>query len=105
VKDEIVIEVACATPDKQLVLEIVAADGTTISEAIEISQIQNEFPELDFQDCKVGIFGQQKTLDQSLINGDRVEIYRELLVDPKQARLNRAAASKRQRLRSGKENI
>jgi len=101
VKDEIAVEVACATADKQLVLEIVVADGTTISQAIELSKIQNEFPELDFQLCKVGIFGQQKPRDHSLTDGDRVEIYRDLLVDPKQARLNRAAASKRQRNNNG----
>jgi len=92
-EEELIIEVACATPSKQCVIEIRVARQTTVAEAIELSDIKAEFPDLDMTACKVGIYGEIVSPNLQLKEGDRVEIYRELLFDPKQVRLNRAAAS------------
>lgn len=95
VQNELVIEVACATPDKQVITELKVAPGTSVSRAIELSQIAGEFPDLDIDSCQVGIYGYVVPRDRELVMGDRVEIYRELLVEPRQARRLRADQAKR----------
>jgi putative ubiquitin-RnfH superfamily antitoxin RatB of RatAB toxin-antitoxin module len=95
-RDEVVIEVACATPDKQVVTEITVSAGTTIAQAIQLSGIAAQFPELDIDGCQVGIYSQLSSRDAKVVDGDRVEIYRELLLDPKEARLRRARTLKNQ---------
>lgn len=64
--------------------------GTTIKEAIEFSEALSLFPEIDLNRNKVGIFSKIKDTQTILNDGDRVEIYRELKVDPKEARRRRA---------------
>jgi len=87
------VEVAYALPDKQRVLAIEVEDGTSVAEAARQSGITREFPELDLSDAKFGIFGKAvRNADSEPVKaGDRVEIYRPLIIDPKQARANRAA--------------
>jgi len=85
------IEVAYAKPCGQVVLKLDLADGSTAEEAIIESGILQHFPEIDLANNKVGIFGKLCKLDQALRAGDRVEIYRPLLVDPKEMRRTRAA--------------
>jgi len=94
---QIGIEVACATELKQKVISLQVPEGTRLAEAVELSGIAGEFPELDMSTGKMGIFGQVESSDRVLAEGDRVEIYRPLQVNPRQARLNRAAASKQNR--------
>ncbi|MGQ9658833.1 MAG: RnfH family protein [Thermochromatium sp.] len=65
--------------------------GTSVREAIEQSGLLAQFPEIDLERNKVGIFGRLVTLDQVLEDGDRIEIYRPLIADPKTARRRRAA--------------
>lgn len=84
------IEVAYATPDKQVLLGLSVPQGTTVAEGIERSNIQDEFPELKMDLKEVGIFSRKVPLDYVLNEGDRVEIYRPLIVDPKEARRLRA---------------
>jgi putative ubiquitin-RnfH superfamily antitoxin RatB of RatAB toxin-antitoxin module len=86
-------EVAFAAPDKQSILKISVAEGTSVFDAAVQSGIDKIYPEIDFGSADMGVFGKtvKKPKDQSLRAGDRVEIYRPLLIDPKQARLNRAA--------------
>ena len=86
------IEVAYARPDKQEIVPVQVAEGTTAIEAVNLSGITAMFPEIDAESIDMGIFGKviKKPADHELRDGDRVELYRPLQVDPKQARLNRA---------------
>lgn len=79
----------------QKLLTIEVLQGTTVLDAIEQSGILKEFKEIDLKQNKVGIFGDFISLSQVLRNKDRIEIYRPLKIDPKQARLNRIKQKKR----------
>ncbi len=85
------VEVAYAEPDRQRVMEIDIAVGSTLEQAIRISGILDEFPGIDLNSNKVGIFGRLCSLQQVLRQGDRIEIYRPLLMDPMEHRRQRAA--------------
>ncbi len=89
--DTIPVEVAFALPDEQAIIPIEVPEGITIEEAIRRSGIQRRFPSIDLSRNKVGIFGKLARLDTAVQPGDRVEIYRPLIADPKEARRKRAA--------------
>jgi len=95
------VEVAYATPDEQLILKLDVPSGTTAQQAIEQSAILEHFPEIDLGSAKLGIFGKLKKPDQPLRAGDRVEIYRPLIADPKEVRKKRAAEGKRMKKGGG----
>ena len=97
----ITVEVAYAMPEEQLILKVELAAGSTLSQAVEQSGVVERFPEIDLATMKVGIFGKLKKADQVLQPGDRVEIYRRLIADPKQVRKERAAAGKRMKKGGG----
>lgn len=86
------VEVAYARPDKQRIISLDVPEGTTVAEAARLSGIVEMFPEIDLAEIDMGIFGKvvKKPDEQALREGDRVELYRPLKIDPKQARLNRA---------------
>lgn len=84
------IEVAYATPDAQALIELVLPVGSTVQQAIEMSGILQRFTEIDLAVNQVGIFSQPCSLQQVLQADDRVEIYRPLVHDPKDARRARA---------------
>jgi putative ubiquitin-RnfH superfamily antitoxin RatB of RatAB toxin-antitoxin module len=84
------IEVAYATPEKQVLLDLSVPAGTTVAEGIELSAIRDEFPELNMDIKAVGIFSRKVPLDHVLREGDRIEIYRPLIADPKEVRRQRA---------------
>ncbi|MHB1948366.1 MAG: RnfH family protein [Gammaproteobacteria bacterium] len=86
----IFIEIAYARPDQQKILSVEVKEGATIEEAIDRSGILEIFPEIDLTKQKVGIFSQIKKLTDRVKEGDRIEIYRPLLIDPKEARRKRA---------------
>lgn len=88
------VEVAYARPEKQLILVVEVPEGCLLGAAIESSAIGEKFPEIDLSSAKVGIFGKLAKLDTPLRAGDRVEIYRPLIADPKEVRKQRAAAGK-----------
>lgn len=90
------VEVAYALPEKQKIIALEVEPDCTVREAVRLSDIQAVFPGLDVENAKLGIFGKavRKPEEQLIKEGERVEIYRELKVDPKQARLNRAAKAK-----------
>lgn len=88
------IEVAYATPGEQVILRTQAASGITLEEAIRRSGILERFPEIDLAVNKVGVFGKAAELGAVLSDGDRVEIYRPLIADPKTTRKKRAAQGK-----------
>lgn len=84
------VEVAYATPARQRLLGLTVPAGTTVLEAIERSGIREEFPEIPGEPEAVGIFSRRVGLDHPLREGDRVEIYRPLIADPKEMRRQRA---------------
>jgi len=91
------VEVAYATPERQLILALEVPVGTTALQAVRQSSIEHEFPQIDINKDSMGIFsklldgkGRPKPDEYVLSAGDRVEIYRPLIIDPKAARLDRA---------------
>ncbi len=88
----ITIEVAYALPEQQWLLEERVPEGTTVGEALERSLIHEYVPDLKID--KVGIWSKPVKLDQVLRDGDRIEIYRPLKVDPKARRRKEAAKKK-----------
>jgi putative ubiquitin-RnfH superfamily antitoxin RatB of RatAB toxin-antitoxin module len=80
------VEVIYALRNRQVLLAFEVEEETTVKEAIESSGILRRFPEVDLIRMPVGIFGRATRLDARLRDGDRIEIYRPLIVDPKQAR-------------------
>lgn len=101
VEQRIQVEVAFAREDDQALLAVEGAKGMTVREAIERSGILKRFPEIDLEINKVGVFGKLATLEQALETGDRVEIYRPLIADPKAQRKKRAAEGKVMRKGAG----
>ena len=84
------IEVVYATAERQTLIELEVAEGTTVAQAIALSGIRIAHPEIDFPELKTGIFGRLASPDTILREGDRVEIYRPLRTDPKEVRRRRA---------------
>lgn len=86
------VEVAYALPQGQKIVALDVASGTTAFEAAEKSGIAGMFPDLDLETSDMGVFGKVvKPRDYQLSPGDRVEIYRPLIADPKEVRKKRAA--------------
>jgi putative ubiquitin-RnfH superfamily antitoxin RatB of RatAB toxin-antitoxin module len=84
------VEIAYALPESQVLIVIEVIPGTTAQEAIEDSGILQRFPQIDLSSQKIGIFGKVVELNRVLKSGDRVEIYRALIAEPKDARRRRA---------------
>lgn len=101
--ESINVEVAYALPEKQVIRAVNVDAGTTIGAAIVQSGIMMDFPELEFEleDAKVGIFGKAAAMTTVLSDGDRVEIYRPLIADPKEVRRQRAEAGKKMKKGGG----
>ncbi len=87
------VEVAYATPARQEVIEVSARPGATVEQVIRASGLLVRFPEIDLTRQRVGIFGETARLQDAVHNGDRVEIYRPLVADPKEVRRKRAVRS------------
>ncbi len=88
--DEIIqVEVAYVTPERQVIVALDLPLNGTVEQAIQVSGILQQFPEIDLSLQKVGIFGQICKLHKALTNGDRVEIYRALQQNPMDARRGR----------------
>jgi putative ubiquitin-RnfH superfamily antitoxin RatB of RatAB toxin-antitoxin module len=84
------IEVAYAFAQRQGIITLELCAGKTVLDAVECSGIRKLYPWLDLSELKVGIFGRPVTPVTVLADGDRVEIYRPLIADPKEARRHRA---------------
>ena len=93
------IQVVYAKPDQQSIVELDVPDGTTVLEAAAQSGLADQFPDIDLDTIPMGIFGVRvKTATTTILHpGDRVELYRSLLVDPKESRRTRAESQKRDR--------
>jgi hypothetical protein len=92
--DEIEVEVAYATPNRQVAKRLTLSRGSSVEQAILASGLLDEFPEIDLARQRVGVFGELVSLDDCLQGGERVEIYRALIADPKEVRRRRAQAKK-----------
>jgi putative ubiquitin-RnfH superfamily antitoxin RatB of RatAB toxin-antitoxin module len=87
------VEVVYATAERQWLLVLDVVPGTTLREAVRLSGIAGQVPGLDVEACPLGIFGKvvNDAEQQAVSEGDRIELYRPLLVDPKEVRKQRAA--------------
>ncbi|WAK03653.1 RnfH family protein [Methylobacter sp. YRD-M1] len=85
------VEVAYAKPEEQVILSLKVPEGASVEQAIKASGLLARFPEIEPSEIKAGIFGNVCRMDQVLKQADRVEIYRPLFHDPKEARRQRAA--------------
>lgn len=95
VNDDIQIEVVYASLTKQHLLKVTVPNHATIEQAIISSGILTLFPEINLAKQKVGIFSQLRDLQDTVQAGDRIEIYRPLLIDPKEARRAKAINNKK----------
>jgi len=92
--ERISVEVAFALPARQKLVSLQVPAGTTAQQAVELSGLAAEFPEIDMTALKLGIFSKAVKADTVLREHDRVEIYRPLQADPKAVRRQRAEAGK-----------
>ncbi len=92
--EKIHVEVAYALLQKQVILGLEVEPDATLEQVIRASGILEQFPEIDLAQNKVGVFGKLGKLTDTLYPGDRVEIYRPLIADPKLVRKQRAAQGK-----------
>jgi len=100
-EEAITVEVAYAMPERQRIISLQVEPGTTLLQAVQQSGICDEFPDIDPDSNKMGIFGKSQPQDTVLRNRDRVEIYRPLIADPKEVRKMRAAQGKKMKKGSG----
>ncbi|MEB6380033.1 RnfH family protein [Leclercia adecarboxylata] len=87
---EIVVEVAYALPEKQYLQRVTLQEGATVEEAIRASGLLALRSDIDLAKNKVGIYSRPVKLADTVKDGDRVEIYRPLIADPKELRRQRA---------------
>jgi putative ubiquitin-RnfH superfamily antitoxin RatB of RatAB toxin-antitoxin module len=87
--EQINIQVCYATDTLQFLRELRLEAGATIQQALDVSGLELEVPGIDLANMAVGIYGKKKTLDTVLREHDRVEVYRPLIADPKNARRRR----------------
>ena len=80
------VEVVFALPDRQFLESVELAAGATVDDAIERSGLARSFPEFDFGSRQAGVWGRPVSRSQVLCDGDRVEVYRPLEMDPREAR-------------------
>jgi uncharacterized protein len=78
VDETIEVEVAYALPERQLILKLEVPQGTTAIEAVRLSGIEEQFPEIELGKNRLGVFGKLCKPERTLQPGDRVEIYRPL---------------------------
>ena len=90
------VQVVYANPDRQYVIDLDVPEGTTIYKAAELSGLADRFPEIDLGTTPMGVFGVRvKTATTTVLHpGDRVELYRSLIADPKENRRARAESQK-----------
>lgn len=84
------VEVVYATADEQVLIELQVNEGSSVQTVIETSAICDRFPTDDLATCEVGIWGRPVKRSDSVHDGDRVELYRPLTMNPREARRLRA---------------
>ena len=91
--EELNVEVVYAAPDRAFVRRLRVPAGTTVSQAVEASGLAAEVPGLQVDPQRLGVFSRPVTPDAPVGEGDRIEIYRPLALDPKEARRRRARSA------------
>ncbi len=86
------IGVCYAEAERQLWLRLEVPDESTIQEAIELSGVLKQYPQIDLTTQKVGVFGKLVKLEAPIKEGDRIEIYRKITADPQQVQRRRVDA-------------
>lgn len=97
------VEVVYALPDVQKVIRVTVTPDMQVQQIIEQSGVLAMYPEIDLKKNKVGIFSRNVKLDATVHDGDRIEIYRPLLADPKEIRRKRAEQAKQEALAAKEE--
>ena len=92
--DSVSVEVVLATPEQQVLLAFVVEAGATVGDVIVASGIASHFPELPVGEMPAGVWGKPVTRGSAVEEGDRIELYRPLEIDPREARRQRASAEK-----------
>ncbi|MDH5392769.1 MAG: RnfH family protein [Gammaproteobacteria bacterium] len=98
------IEVVYGHADRQSLLSVEIDENQSIEDAIKKSGILELYEEIDLNVNKVGIFGKISKLSSTLKQGDRVEIYRPLIADPKEVRRRREAEGKKMKKGGGEQD-
>ena len=80
------VEVVFALAEKQVLLSVEVSTGATVGDAIDRSGLAREFPDYDIRALQAGIWGKPADFDHPVRDGDRVELYRPLAMDPRDAR-------------------
>jgi putative ubiquitin-RnfH superfamily antitoxin RatB of RatAB toxin-antitoxin module len=88
------VEVVLATPERQVLLTVNVEEGASVADVVASSGIGSQFPGLAVADMAVGIWGKPVSRDSMVNAGDRVELYRPLEIDPREARRQRARVEK-----------
>ncbi len=89
------VDIVYAEPQRSLMKSLSVAQGAVIADALKLAALEKDFQGLDLANATVGIFGKVAPRDQPLKDGDRIEIYRPLLEEPKLARRKRVSKSGR----------
>jgi putative ubiquitin-RnfH superfamily antitoxin RatB of RatAB toxin-antitoxin module len=89
------IEVVFATREAQDIVRLDMEEGANAGEALMASRLQERHPDVNFDTLKLGVFGKEVSRDTALSDGDRVELYRPLAIDPKEARRAKARRNSR----------
>ena len=90
---KIAVEVVYALPQKQYLQRVTLDEGATVEQAIQASGLLTLRDDIDLSKNKVGIYSRPAKLQDVVNDGDRVEIYRPLIADPKELRRQRAEKS------------
>lgn len=98
---EIRVEVVFALPARQILRTVSLSDTATVADAIEAAGLAAEFPDEPIEALPVGIWGKVVPREQRVVDGDRVELYRPLELDPRELRRKLAAAGRTMRRSSG----
>jgi putative ubiquitin-RnfH superfamily antitoxin RatB of RatAB toxin-antitoxin module len=80
------VEVVFALPERQVLLTVDLSDGATVADALEVSRIAGQFPDENLDALQAGVWGQPAERDRRVKDGDRVELFRPLAMDPREAR-------------------
>lgn len=97
------VDVVYAKPERQELVHLTLAQGSTLKQAVEASGLLQRYPELDPEKLKLGVFGKISKPDALLREYDRVEIYRPLVADPKEVRKKRAEEGKAMKKGGGED--
>lgn len=88
------VEVVYGVPERQKIVVAEVPEHSTVAEAVRLSEISQFFPEIDLDKNAVGIWNRTAKPTALVVDGDRIEIYRPLIADPKEARRQRAEKAK-----------